>query len=265
MTILDTIMAHKATEVADRKARISFSSLENQPLFSRTCYSMKASLKKPNASGIIAEIKRKSPSQGVIHPNVIVEQIAGGYERAGVSGISVLTDYEFFGGADADLIIARNQVKIPLLRKEFILDEYQIIEAKALGADVILLIAACLSSSRIKEFTSVAHAVGLEVLLEVHDEEELNINLESGADLMGVNNRNLKTFEVSIETSRKLVNRIPDSYIKISESGIESVETISELRGLGFDGFLMGQNFMKQAKPELACADFISQLMLQKQ
>jgi indole-3-glycerol phosphate synthase len=260
MTILDTIMTHKAKEVTDRKARVSIASLEKQPFFSRTCSSIKESLINPGASGIIAEIKRKSPSQGILHPNVIVQQIAEGYERAGVSGISVLTDQEFFGGTDEDLLRARSKVHVPLLRKEFILDEYQILEAKALGADVILLIAACLSSSRIKQFTSVAHALGLEVLLEVHDEAELNSNLDSDVDLLGVNNRNLKTFEVSVETSKRLVKLIPDSYVKISESGIESAETITELRSLGFQGFLMGQNFMKQEQPEKACETFIREL-----
>ncbi|MCU0356840.1 MAG: indole-3-glycerol phosphate synthase TrpC [Cyclobacteriaceae bacterium] len=264
MTILDTIIAHKFMEVAERKAQVTVASLEQQPNFARTRYSLTASLKQPNASGIIAEIKRKSPSQGIIHPNVSVEALASGYEQAGVSGISVLTDHKFFGGTDDDLRAARNTVQVPLLRKEFIVDEYQIIEAKALGADVILLIAACLSPDQINQFTALAHSLGLEVLLEVHNENELTDNLESGADLLGVNNRNLKTFVVSVETSKRMIDRIPDSFLKISESGIDAVETAAELRALGYDGFLMGQNFMKHDQPGQACEQFIQQLKMWK-
>jgi indole-3-glycerol phosphate synthase len=262
MTILDKIIAHKRKEVAQRKLKTSVSDLEKSEFLTRTCFSLVTSLRQPNASGIIAEIKRKSPSQGIIHPNVSVEKISIGYTNAGVSGLSILTDYEFFGGTDEDLMMARKHNPVPILRKDFIVDEYQIIEAKAIGADVILLIAAVVTSDQIKQFVTTAHGLHLEVLLEVHNEAELISNLESGADMIGVNNRNLKTFEVSVDTSRKLIEKIPDAFVKISESGIDAVETVKELGSLGFDGFLMGQNFMEHPEPELACKKFIEELRI---
>lgn len=260
MNILEKITAHKRKEVAIQKEKVPFAVLEKEVSFSRTCISLVQRLKQPGASGIIAEIKRKSPSQGIIHPNVLVDEIALGYAAAGCSGLSVLTDHEFFGGTSDDLVAARKVVDVPVLRKDFIVDEYQITEAKAIGADVILLIAACLEPEKIKWFTSVAHGLGLEVLLEVHDEAELMSNLDSGADLLGVNNRNLKTFEVSVDVSRRLAEKIPSSFVKISESGIDLVDTVLELRKYGYEGFLMGQNFMKHEKPEVACRKFVEEL-----
>ena len=260
MNILETITAHKRKEVALRKEKTPFAVLEKEPGFSRTCFSLVQSLRQPNASGIIAEIKRKSPSQGIINPNVLVEEIASGYAAAGCSGLSILTDHEFFGGTTDDLEKARRLVNVPILRKDFMVDEYQITEAKAIGADVILLIAACLEPDQIKWFTAVAHGLGLEVLLEVHDEVELLRNLDSGADLLGVNNRNLKTFEVSVDVSRELADKIPSSFVKISESGIDQVNTVLELRKYGYEGFLMGQNFMKHERPGEACGEFVEEL-----
>ncbi|WKZ61124.1 MAG: indole-3-glycerol phosphate synthase TrpC [Cyclobacteriaceae bacterium] len=260
MNILEKITAHKRKEVAIQKEKVPFAVLEKEVSFSRTCISLVQRLKQPGASGIIAEIKRKSPSQGIIHPNVLVDEIALGYAAAGCSGLSVLTDFEFFGGTSDDLVAARKVVDVPVLRKDFIVDEYQITEAKAIGADVILLIAACLEPEKIKWFTSVAHGLGLEVLLEVHDEAELMSNLDSGADLLGVNNRNLKTFEVSVDVSRRLAEKIPSSFVKISESGIDQVNTVLELREYGYEGFLMGQNFMKHERPEVACRKFVEEL-----
>ncbi|MBX2970803.1 MAG: indole-3-glycerol phosphate synthase TrpC [Cyclobacteriaceae bacterium] len=264
MNILETITAHKRKEVAAQKEKVPFALLEKEAGFSRSCISLVQRLKQQGASGIIAEIKRKSPSQGVIHSNVLVEEIARGYAEAGCSGLSILTDHEFFGGTTDDLIRARRVVDVPILRKEFIVDEYQIAEAKAIGADVILLIAACLEPEQIKWFTSVAHGLGLEVLLEIHDEAELLSNLDSGADLFGVNNRNLKTFEVSVDVSRELVEKIPSSFVKISESGIDQVNTVLALREYGYEGFLMGQNFMKHDKPGEVCRGFIEALRVGK-
>jgi indole-3-glycerol phosphate synthase len=260
MNILDTIIEHKVKEVKERMERMSVKVLERSDNFSRPTYSLTQALVRPGATGIIAEIKRKSPSQGIIHNDVSIEAISTGYVEAGASALSILTDQEFFGGTMEDLALARQLNTCPILRKDFMIDPYQIIEAKAIGADVILLIAAALSPEKIREFAKLAHDLNLEVLLEVHDEEELNRNLDSGADLIGVNNRNLKTFEVSIDVSRKLANQIPDSISKVSESGIENAETIHELRQLGYTGFLMGQNFMKQEKPERACREFIEAL-----
>jgi len=260
VNILEKITANKQKEVDLQKQQTSVAVLEKQEAFSRTCVSLVQALKQPDASGIIAEIKRKSPSQGVIHPNVLVDVIATGYEAAGCSGLSILTDYEFFGGTTDDLMKARNLVNAPILRKDFIVDEYQLVESKAIGADVILLIAACLSPEQIRKFTSVAHGFGLEVLLEVHDEAELLDNLDSGVDLLGVNNRNLKTFEVSTDVSRRLAEKIPSSFVKVSESGLDSVDAVKELRLYGYKGFLMGQNFMKHENPEEACRGFIEEL-----
>lgn len=264
MNILDTIIQHKLKEVADRKERVSVKSLEESVYFPVKTISLKKALQQGNASGIIAEIKRKSPSQGIINGNVDIETISMGYFHAGASALSILTDHEFFGGSNEDLIRARQITTAPILRKDFIVDEFQLIEAKSLGADVILLIAASLEPKRIQSLAKVARSLGLEVLLEVHDEDELQRNLESGADLMGVNNRNLKTFEVSVNISRQLAELIPSEFAKISESGIDSVDTILELRKSGYQGFLMGQNFMKSEHPERVCADFILELNKRK-
>jgi indole-3-glycerol phosphate synthase len=260
MNILDKIIAHKQKEVDLRKRNVTVSMLEKSANFSRTCFSMVKALQQPGASGIIAEIKRKSPSQGIIHPHVSIENISTGYARAGASSLSILTDQEFFGGTDEDLILARSLNQIPILRKDFVVDEYQLFEAKSIGADVILLIAASLSPDEIKQFVRTAQGLGMEVLLEVHDESELLSNLESGANMIGVNNRNLKTFEVSVDISRQLIQKIPQAIVKLSESGIDSVDVVRELRSLGFDGFLMGQNFMKHKEPEVACKKFIDEL-----
>jgi indole-3-glycerol phosphate synthase len=180
--------------------------------------------------------------------------------QAGASALSVLTDKQFFGGSNEDLTVARQFNFCPILRKEFVIDEYQIVEAKSIGADAVLLIAAALAPKRIREFTRLAHSLHLEVLMEVHDEKELNDNLEGGADLIGVNNRNLRTFELNVELSKKLSSQIPASVIRVSESGIESPEAILDLMNYGFRGFLVGQAFMQNSRPEKAAKDFIKEL-----
>jgi indole-3-glycerol phosphate synthase len=225
--------------------------------------SLKKYIQREDKSGIIAEIKRKSPSKGVINPYVSVERTSIGYMQAGASALSVLTDKQFFGGSNEDLTLARKYNFCPILRKDFTIDEYQIVEAKSIGADAILLIAAALNAATLKSLASFAHSFGLEVLLEVHNEEELRENLDAGADLIGVNNRNLKTFELSIEVSKKLASLIPSSIVKVSESGIESVQVILELKKFGYQGFLMGQNFMQHSRPEVACKEFIDDLRKQ--
>lgn len=260
MNILDTIVAHKYKEVADRKLARPVSELERRALFQRPTASIKKQLSASNASGIVAEFKRKSPSKGVINSTAQADRTTMQYVHAGAAALSVLTDQNFFGGSDEDFLAARKVNACPMLRKDFVVDEYQIIEAKSIGADVILLIAASLEPSTIKNFASLTHSLGMEVLLEVHNEEELLSNLNSGADLMGVNNRNLKTFEVSIEVSKRLFPLLPKDVIKVSESGIDKVESIVELREIGFQGFLMGQKFMEQADPGLACKNFIHEL-----
>lgn len=260
MNILDTIVLHKRKEVAENKQVVSVQALEKRDLFQRQPVSIKAALMHPGSSGIIAEFKRKSPSKGIINDQVACDKTTLAYAQAGASALSVLTDHNFFGGSVDDFLAARRVNNCPMLRKDFVIDEYQIIEAKSIGADVILLIAAILDPGTIAKFVKLAHGLGMEVLLEVHDEKELLDNLASGADLMGVNNRNLKTFDVSIETSRRLSALIPDGIIKVSESGIEQVETIRELRTSGFRGFLLGQRFMEQSDPGLACLTFIQNL-----
>lgn len=234
--------------------------LEKGIFFERTTHSLKKELLRKDQAGIIAEIKRQSPSKGVINPNVSVEQTSVGYVQAGASALSILTDTKFFGGSNDDLTLARKLNACPILRKDFVVDEYQIVEAKSIGADVILLIAAALAPVDIKKFITVAHSLGLEVLLEVHNEQEFLTNQEANIDLVGVNNRDLKTFNVSIETSRRLSSLIPDAMVKISESGIDDPLTILELSRFGFKGFLMGQAFMAQSVPEKACQTFVDQL-----
>lgn len=256
MNILDEIVAHKRVEVAERKALYPIPMLEKSTFFQLPTTSLKRSLLDKSKSGIIAEFKRKSPSKGIINSNASVEQTTMGYVQAGASALSVLTDAKFFGGSNEDLITARNNNSCPILRKEFIVDEYQIIEAKSIGADAILLIAAVVDPQTVTKYTRLAQILGLEVLLEVHNEEEVRANLDSGVDLIGVNNRNLKTFEVSTDTSRRLASIIPDTFIKISESGIDNPAAIQELREVGYKGFLLGQVFMQQEQPEIACREF---------
>lgn len=258
MNILDTIVAQKKMEVALRKQQTAVAELERGRFFAHETLSLKKFLLDPAKTGIIAEFKRKSPSKGIINDRVTVEEVTTAYARYGASGISVLTDEKFFGGTLDDLLAATIN-KVPLLRKDFMIDEYQIIEAKAYGASVILLIAACITPAEVKKMAATAKNLGLEVLLEIHNDEELK-HICDEVDLVGVNNRNLKTFEVSIETSLNLINKIPSQKPAIAESGISSVDTIVTLRGAGFKGFLIGENFMKQPSPSVAFADFVNQL-----
>ena len=258
MNILDEIVIDKRQEVEAKKNLITLTFLRNSPLFTRKTFSLVKSIK--TGSGIIAEFKRRSPSKQVINHTSSVIDVVKGYEKAGVSGISVLSDTKYFGGSLDDLIQARNSVNIPILRKEFIIDFYQIYEAKAFGADAILLIAAILSEEEIQAFSALAHQLNLEVLLEIHDEEELLKSDLNYVDMIGVNNRNLKTFEVSLEISKQLSKLIPIDKVKVSESGISSIESINKLKQFGFEGFLIGENFMKTKNPEEAAIKFLKEL-----
>ena len=256
MDILERIVAYKHIEVGDRKQRIATKSLERSKYFDRPTLSLKAALLNPEKSGIIAEFKRHSPSKKDINITAKVEEVTTGYTKAGVSGISCLTDTKFFKGTNEDLKIARlHNPKTPILRKEFIVDEYQLIEAKSIGADVILLIAECLDKNRLAELAKFAKSLDLEVLTEIHSAEQLP-KLTEDIDIVGVNNRNLKTFVVDIQHSKDLFYQIPDKFIKISESGISHPDTIVELKEHGFQGFLIGENFMKTANPALSCMEF---------
>lgn len=261
MDILQKIVAHKEKEVADRKSLYPEKLLEKSIYFEGQPVSLKKYLTRDDKSGIIAEFKRQSPSKGVINAHAKVEKTTIGYMQAGASALSVLTDNEFFGGTSEDLMTARKFNFCPVLRKDFVIDEYQIIEAKSIGADAILLIAACLEPQKLSELAAFAQSFGLEVLMEVHDEEELKNNLNEHLDVVGVNNRNLKTFEVNVATSKALAEMIPSDFVKISESGISDPATIIDLKGYGFQGFLIGETFMRSARPDLAARDFIEKLV----
>lgn len=258
MNILDKIIAYKQTEVAARKRVTSLADLERSTAFTRPVLSLKQFLLDETKTGIIAEFKRKSPSKGVINGQADVVEVTSAYARHGASGLSVLTDTEFFGGSTEDLVKARVN-NIPILRKDFIIDEYQIVEARAMGADVILLIAACLTPADVKRLAAFAQSLQLEVLLELHDEEELQHVCDETA-LVGINNRNLKTFAVDIDRSLAMAQRIPAGKVKIAESGISSVENIRLFRDNGFRGFLIGENFMKEPSPAVAFAQFVDAL-----
>ncbi|MDP2385584.1 MAG: indole-3-glycerol phosphate synthase TrpC [Bacteroidota bacterium] len=259
MNILEKIIAHKKKEVLERQSLYPTKLLEKSIYFETPTVSFKKYLNRRDLSGIIAEIKRKSPSNGIINNHISVEKLSVGYMQAGASALSVLTDAHFFGGKNEDLTVARKFNYCPILRKDFMVDEYQITEAKSIGADAILLIAAALTKEETKRLASFARSLDLEVLMEIKEEKELD-HANEFVDVIGVNNRNLETFEVKIETSFELANKIPAEFPKVSESGIASAQAIHELKGAGFSGFLIGETFMKHARPEKPCADLIRQI-----
>ena len=258
MNILEQIVADKYKEVAGKKSIIAINNYEQMPMFASDRKSLKQALLAQGSTGIIAEYKRKSPSKGIINANADVASVTKAYAQS-AAGISVLTDELYFGGANDDIISARKSVNIPLLRKDFMVDEYQLYEARAIGADVILLIAAALSKQQTKQLAQKAKELQLEVLLEVHNEEELN-HVCDGITIVGVNNRNLKTFEVNINTSLDLIRKLPGEMPAVAESGISEVESIVTLRNAGFKGFLIGENFMKHPDPSVAFIRFVNEL-----
>jgi indole-3-glycerol phosphate synthase len=263
MTILDQIIENKKNEVARAKQKVTVEELKSSVYFNKKTISLKFALLAENSTGIISEYKRKSPSKGEINVGAGIAETTMGYTKAGAAGISVLTDTLFFGGFKEDLIIAReNNPTTPLLRKDFIIDEYQLYEAKAWGADVILLIAANLDSSEIAFLSKKAHELGLEVLLEVHDKEEIAKSPLQNVDIVGVNNRNLKNFaENNVNASIELFDFIPNDKVKISESCISHPDTVKQLREIGYKGFLMGENFMKTSNPAKALEEFVELIM----
>ena len=260
MTILDKIIAFKKKEVAKIKAEVSLRKLVESPNFNRQTISLKKELIDAYSTGIIAEFKRQSPSKGILNDNATISDVTNGYLEANVAAQSILTDTSFFGGTIADLMEARviNTTK-PILRKDFIVDGFQIVEAKAIGADVVLLIAFCLTKKELKNYGKLAGDLGLEVLYEVHTQEDLD-KIELDDKIIGINNRNLKTFKIDLEKSIELASKIPDNCIKVSESGISDPRIITGLKEYGFKGFLIGKNFMKEENPGLACQEFISQI-----
>ncbi len=261
MTILEKITNFKKQEIAKIKSEVPVKKLVESPKFKRTPISLKASLTEVGSTGIIAEFKRQSPSKGIINDQVSVSEVTNGYLDANVAAQSILTDTSFFGGTMADLMEARtiNNIK-PILRKDFVVDGFQIVEAKAIGADVVLLIAACLTAEEIKNYGQLANDLGLEVLYEVHNQQDLDKISDLDNKIIGINNRDLKTFKVDLEHSINLANQIPSSAVKVSESGISNPRIVTGLKEYGFQGFLIGENFMKEENPGKACLDFINQI-----
>ncbi|MCB0502152.1 MAG: indole-3-glycerol phosphate synthase TrpC [Bacteroidetes bacterium] len=257
--ILEDIIAWKAAEVEIAKQNTAVDQLLTGDYFKRTCFSLKTRLLEAKSSGIIAEFKRRSPSKGMINETAMPEEVAVGYRNSGVSGMSVLTDSKFFGGSFLDFKKVRATADLPLLRKDFIIDEYQVYETKSIGADVMLLIAANLEVKQCHQLAAIAKQLGLEVLLELHEERELD-HISEDIDIVGINNRNLKTFTVDLEHSIQLAKKIPDNFVKISESGIGNPLDIVMLKQQGFKGFLIGENFMKTNDPGAMCKEFIDQI-----
>jgi len=261
MTILDKIIAFKKKEITKIKADVPVKKLVQSPLFQREPLSLRKSLMQVGSTGIIAEFKRQSPSKGIINDTATIEEVTNGYLDANVAAQSILTDTSFFGGTMVDLMKARtiNTTK-PILRKDFIVDGFQIVEAKAIGADVILLIASYLTKEELKNYGNLAQDLGMSVLYEVHGREELDKISDLDGKIIGINNRNLKTFKVDLEHSVALAAEIPDTCIKVSESGISDPRIITGLKEYGFQGFLIGENFMKTEAPGKACKEFIDQM-----
>jgi indole-3-glycerol phosphate synthase len=260
MTILKDIIAHKKMMYATIAETITVKDLEKRPDFNRDIVSLSESLLDKNRTGIIAEFKRKSPSKGIINSSASVAEVTSGYFGEGASAVSILTDNKYFGGWSDDLTIARSNKLLPILRKDFIVNEYQVIESKALGADAILLIAAALTKKEIHRLAQLAASIGLEVLFEIHKQEELD-KVNQYVNIIGVNNRNLKTFEVNTDISFEIEDKIPSGFIKISESGISSALIINKLRLAGYKGFLIGEKFMFDVDPVKAFSAFIKDLV----
>ncbi len=261
--ILEQIVAHKKTELADFIKQTSYAQLEKAvtPLLDTPCVSMRKALM-DSPYGIIAEFKRKSPSKGWIKEDGKANVIPMSYQQNGAAALSILTDTEYFGGCDDFISTARQSgVTIPVLYKNFVIDEYQLLQARKCGASAALLIAACLTKERCQSLLNMAHDLGLEILLEMHSEPELEY-AELGADMCGINNRNLGTFITNVENSYRLAELLPADACKVSESGISNPKTVSELRNAGFNGFLIGENFMKTDNPGEALKNFCSEIML---
>lgn len=257
--MLQEIIENKRKKVEQQKQLYPTKLLEQSIYFDSKCVSLSHYLTRKDKSGIIAEFKRKSPSKGVINAYADVLETTLGYMQAGASALSVLTEQDYFMGKSEDLTIARNANYCPILRKDFTVDEYQIIEAKSIGADAILLIAAALEKGQIKNLYQFAKSLGLEVLFEIHGKDELDKVPDSDL-IIGVNNRNLKTMEVDLKTSFDIINELPRTSLLISESGLSNVEDVKRLKEAGYQGFLMGEHFMRTPNPAEALKQFITKL-----
>jgi indole-3-glycerol phosphate synthase len=256
--ILDTIVARKHEELTLAKQQAPLNYLQSKAAYHAPCVSAVQRIRNGLQPAVITEFKRRSPSKGWIREDAAVESIVPDYCSHGAAAISVLTDADFFGGSLADLELAASLVNCPLLRKDFTIDAYQLHEAKAHGADLVLLIAAILSPAQVQELAAEAKSIGLEVLLELHAEEELAHVCEE-VDMVGINNRNLKNFEVNLDHSIRMAAALPAHKLRIAESGIHSAEAAVYLKQHGFDGFLIGEYFMKQPDPAIAFAEFQNQ------
>lgn len=255
-SILNAIVDNKRREI-EAKAMLGIydKALSNAQKSAYTPVSMSRNII-DNEFGIIAEFKRRSPSRGDIHPGAVADVIVKGYTESGAAACSILTDTVYFGGALSDLALARKSTSLPLLRKEFIVDTCQIFEARQYGADAILLIASILSFNDIVKFTDTAHQLGMEVLLELHDMNELD-RFNPEVDMVGINNRNLSTFVTDTDVSLQMASALPDDIVKVAESGLSSISEIHRLRDVGYRGFLIGETFMKHQHPGKALKDFI--------
>lgn len=259
MDILSKIVNYKTQEVNERKSLYPLKLLEKSVFFNTKCVSLKEYLLNSEKTGIIAEFKKKSPSKPDINNYADIQKVTIGYMQAGASALSILTDNKFFGGSLKNLSEARDYNYCPILQKDFIIDEYQIYEAKSYGADSILLIASILSKTQITKFTKTAKQLGLEVLFEIHFEHELS-KFDNSIEIIGVNNRQLSSFETNINNSLRIAKYLPENITKISESGINTVQQLTELIYAGFDGFLMGTKFMSEINPADAFKIFVNNL-----
>ena len=260
MNILDRIVARKKEEVRAAKEKVSVRELQYYRHFEAPVFSLKQKLTANQEFPVIAEFKRRSPSKGEIHAGAQIKDIVPGYAQAGVSGISVLTDSDFFGGDNEDLSAGRDLTRVPLIRKEFIIDPYQVYEAKAIGASAILLIASILTKKQALDLATLANYLGMEILMELHDRSEMD-KLNLYVDMVGVNNRNLKTFDVDLQNAIDMASSLPEEMLPIAESGIHSAEDLLHLKEAGFKGFLMGEFFMKHNDPAGACQEFKNKLL----
>ena len=257
--ILQEIVATKRAEIDRRKRETDFQALYRQAETPRTTrHSLREALRS-SSTGIISEFKRRSPSKGWINRDADVQSVVRAYQQAGATALSVLTDTPYFGGTDDDLRAARQACSLPILRKDFTIDECQLVESRVLGADAVLLIAAALTREQCRRFAEIAHQLELEVLLEIHDQSELDYYSEY-VDVLGVNNRNLGSFHTDVANSFRLIEQMPQEATPISESGISNPDTVKELRTIGFKGFLIGENFMKTEAPGDSLKSFINAL-----
>lgn len=258
-TVLRKIIARKWEEIESRKKQTSLAELKVRAAEQLPARGFVNAIEQKIAqgkAGVIAEIKKASPSKGVIREHFVPAEIARSYEQGGAACLSVLTDVDFFQGADAYLLQARAAVNIPVIRKDFLVDEYHIYEARALGADCVLLIVAALEPAKLKELNDLAHEIGLDVLVEVHDKKELDIALQLPNKLIGINNRNLHTFDVTLETTYQLLNQIGPERIVVTESGILAPVDVQAMRAKNVNAFLVGEAFMRAEDPGVALSEF---------